>query len=427
MNDTRLTDRLLATWFESEAPASAPDALRTDIYRATAAIRPRPAWLARLRGNPMDVITGGARRRDARLVPLLALLGLLIALVTAVAAVYVGSRRPENPLAVLPSTSPSATPAASLTPALTRYADLALSMPYPIRQVQLGLGANYVGIAGPDTNELLRSVYRVDTARNGKSLVVDNIPVGPSDHASFAASGNVIVIGHDEGNRALRFDARSGAFLGETRIGTRPLEPSVGAGSIWFPTFGDGSITGVDPQTGAVVATIPIPEFNGVGPLSIATSEGNDRLWAISPSSQTLAGIVLNSRSVDVKADLPAGTYCGVGVTLGRVWVTGCEGSPTVLALYDAYTAQRSPEPVDVGRGVLATVFEHNDRAWFVTEDQTNPDWTTKLVPVETTTLAVGKPVDVGARVRVVPTGNGVWLIRGMDLYRLRLDALPSD
>ena len=42
MNDTRNADRLLAAWFESEAPASPPDALRTDIYRATAAIRPRP-------------------------------------------------------------------------------------------------------------------------------------------------------------------------------------------------------------------------------------------------------------------------------------------------------------------------------------------------------------------------------------------------
>src|SRR4029079_13952605 len=130
MNDTRTPDRLLAAWFTSEAPASAPDALRTDIIRATAAIRPRPAWLARLRGNPMDVIVGGAGRRNSRLVPVLIILGILLAL--AIGAIYVGSPRPDDQLTVVPplpsssidaptthASTPSASPAATPVPGLT--------------------------------------------------------------------------------------------------------------------------------------------------------------------------------------------------------------------------------------------------------------------------------------------------------------------
>src|SRR5262245_32646437 len=106
MNDTLTPERLLATWFEAEAPASAPEGLTTDIYRVTAAIRPRPAWLARLRGNPMDVIVGGAGRRNARLVPILLLLLLVIAVVGG--AVYIGTRPNPRPFVVAPSASPTA-------------------------------------------------------------------------------------------------------------------------------------------------------------------------------------------------------------------------------------------------------------------------------------------------------------------------------
>jgi Tol biopolymer transport system component len=123
MNDKRTPDRLLAAWFEAEAPASAPGALTTDIDRATAAIRPRPAWLARLRGNPMDVIAGGAGRRSSRLVPILLVVGLLAALLAA--GLYVGSQRPPEQLTVVPppvatpATSPSARPTSTPVPGLS--------------------------------------------------------------------------------------------------------------------------------------------------------------------------------------------------------------------------------------------------------------------------------------------------------------------
>ena len=272
MNDRRSTDRLLSAWFESRHPSRRPDVLRTDIHRATARIRPRPAWLARLGGHHMDVITGGARRRDTRLVPLLALLGLLLA--AAVAAVYVGSRPATT--AVVPTESPAVTPAATRTPTVTptpafvSYADLAVTMPYPIRQVQMsGLGGNFLGIGDETTNELMRAVYRVDPSTNTKTLVVTDLPVGPSDHANFGAAGGSIIVAHDEGGGVLRYDDETGELLGESPTGERPLDAYVMGSRVWFPNFGDGSVTGIDGQTGEAL-TIPIPQFNGSGPLSLA-------------------------------------------------------------------------------------------------------------------------------------------------------------
>ena len=86
------TDRLIAAWLAGEAPNGAPDGLRDHVVSTTAGIRPRPAWLARLKGNHMDVIVGGRSRQrllPRQLVPILAVVGLLLAL--AGGALLVGS------------------------------------------------------------------------------------------------------------------------------------------------------------------------------------------------------------------------------------------------------------------------------------------------------------------------------------------------
>jgi hypothetical protein len=435
MNDPRTPDRLLAAWFEADAPASAPDALKTDIYRATARIRPVPPWLARMRGNPMDVILGGAGRRNSRLVPVFALLLLTLALVAG-GLVIISQRRDEMPVIVPPSTLPSSTlppadPVPSVAPAFQAYADLAVSMPYRIRQVQPG---NYIGVAGPDTDELLRSIHRFDPSDQSSTLVIDDIPAGPSDHVSFTTYGNVVVIGHDEGNRALRFDARSGEFLGETRLGTRPLEPIVwDEGDIAFPNFGDGAVSLLDAVTGTVEA-VPIPAFNGNGPLSLITAHSG--LWAVSPSAPVLVGIgrmvtsdtpYKVSPRAHIEAGLPGGPHCGVGFGAHQFWVTGCDGSSKVVVLPDTYISSSKPRTIDVAPGVLAPAFEYDGRVWFPAEDRSSPTWTTKLVPVDSETLALGEPIDLGDQVNVVQAGANVWITSKNDLYQVRLDSLPSD
>ena len=100
MTDINGTERLLAAWLEVEAPPRAPDGLRDDILTATSRIRPRPVWLARLKGNHMDVIVGGraGRRPYQRYVPILVAVGLLVALL--VGAAIVGSRLLDQSTAI---------------------------------------------------------------------------------------------------------------------------------------------------------------------------------------------------------------------------------------------------------------------------------------------------------------------------------------
>ena len=76
---------------------------------------------------------------------------------------------------------------------------------------------------------------------------------------------------------------------------------------------------------------------------------------------------------------------------------------------------------------IQSLAFDHDGRAWLATENTSDPNWTTTLLPIDPETLEVGTPFDLGAQVGVSPQGGGVWLSSGTDLYRLRLEDLPSN
>jgi hypothetical protein len=113
MNHDVNVDRLLATWIEEVLPLHEPDDLLDRVLDTTKRRRPRPAWLAQLTGsyvssNPRRIGVDGLR-----LVPMIALLGLLVAAAIAVAAIGVGHKDPS--IVMLPS-PPVPSPAASARP-----------------------------------------------------------------------------------------------------------------------------------------------------------------------------------------------------------------------------------------------------------------------------------------------------------------------
>jgi hypothetical protein len=115
MTHQRNADRLLEQWLSLEAP-SAPTELLDDITAVTSRTRPRPAWLARLEGHHMDVITGG--RRDG--VPRLGLVVAILALLVAAVAVAIGVGSRQGPAVVPPaSQSAVASEAPSMEPQAT--------------------------------------------------------------------------------------------------------------------------------------------------------------------------------------------------------------------------------------------------------------------------------------------------------------------
>ena len=433
MNDPRSTDRLLATWFESDAPTSAPEALKTDIHRATARIRPRPAWLARMRGTDMNVIEGGVGRRSPRLAPALVLLVLLlIALLAAVAVV--GSRPPGDRLAAVPSVAPSGAPTSSATRAPspspsatpTPLADATIAFDYPVLEVIAGNDAMWVSVSGEDTHELPRTIHRIDPGTTTSTVVVDSIGADDRSPVSMVQANGSIWAVANAGNQMLRFDATSGRLVGTIPLGEFPIEPAVGFGFVWSENYRDGSVTKIDATTGKVAATITIAEFRGEGPRSIAA--GEKLLWAVTPRQDVLVGIDPAKNRVVKTIDLAADLHCGVAAVGGRVWVASCDPKP--LQVFDEATG--APQGVFGGApGIGVPLFAADGVAWIPTGDDV-PPLSTKLIGIDLATLQTSERpvVDLGVQAggeRWITVGHGsLWYATGNNVNRLSLDVFGS-
>jgi hypothetical protein len=212
MNDTMSTERLLAAWMEAEAPPRAPDGLRDDILTTTTGIRPRPVWLARLKGNHMNVIVGGRAGRSPyqRYVPILVALGLLLALL--VGAAVVGSR-------LLLQSAPA--------PTISR-----VPFSEPIFQVIQGDdGTTWASTFREEAGEFqVTGIHRVNPDGTSAAPVVTDLPPG---HVSFVVLDGVIWASHDEAGTWQTWDAQTGEPLARGELGgaaLRPLEPLMANG-----------------------------------------------------------------------------------------------------------------------------------------------------------------------------------------------------
>ena len=429
MNDRKSPERLLSTWFELEAPARAPDDLRDDVINATARIRPRPAWLALLKGHPMDVIVGGARRRDPRLVPALFLIGLL--LVAIAGAAIVGSQPPNRAVTVVPTPAPSATASASrpsgspTAPSPSALADVTIALPYNVLEVIAGDDAMWVSVAGEDTNELPRSIYRVDPATNEASLVLTDMPVAKTSPVAFVETAGSLWVVENEGAGMLRFDSTTGALRGEVQVGDFPIEPVVAFGAVWSLDYRDGAVTRIDPSTGAVAATIEIPQFAGEGPRAVAG--GGSLLWAVTPRQDTLVGIDPATNEIAKEIQLESNLHCNVGVQAGRVWVAGCDadtplqvfddGTGDALGTFGGFPSLNPPLAAD------------GDVAWVRSGDEV-PPLSTHLIPVDVTTLTTADRAEVtlGVVAQSLAVGSdSLWYSFGPNLYRLPLASFATN
>ena len=101
-------DRLLAAFFEVEAPRREPEGLLPQVLATTSRRRPAPRWLATLRGSPMTTRTGTAGAMPGRALALvLLLLGALVAI--GLGTLVVGGRPAiVSPSSVAPSVDPLA-------------------------------------------------------------------------------------------------------------------------------------------------------------------------------------------------------------------------------------------------------------------------------------------------------------------------------
>lgn len=155
-----------------------------------------------------------------------------------------------------------------------------------------------------------------------------------------------------------RYDVSTGELLGTSSIdGETCAAPDDGFGSLWVPTCGEGAVHRVDPETGQVVATIPVtPSEFTEG--SVGAGEGG--VWIVA-DGESCSGCILvridpDRNRIAARYDIPKhGTNVRAG--LGGIWIAYPDTdevlrvdptSGTVVARIDVGDA---PRFLDVGLG----------------------------------------------------------------------------
>ena len=377
MNDRRSTDHLLSAWFEAEAPglrAGRPANRHRPRDRPRSGLG-RPGW----RAWEGITWTSSPAARDAatsRLVPILALLGLLIAAavgrrlhrLASARTTWRSSRRRQAPRP--PRPRPAAHARRRRLRSVVRGPRADDAVPDPAGPARTRGKLRRRGRRGHQ--RAAAPVYRVNTSTNSRSLVVDDIPVGPRDHVSFAASA-------------------TGSWSGTTKAVARSATTPRAASSWVSPRSVSGRSTQLSSRQPRVV-----PELRGRfrygrrsggparrSPSRSRSSTERDRspwrpsrrpvCWAVSPSSPTLVRDQPGDR-VDRARGTVAGRdvlWCrhqhgsGLGHTM-RGFARPCWRCTTRTL------PSRGPNLSTSRRACCPPCFEHDDRVWFATEDRTN-------------------------------------------------------
>jgi DNA-binding beta-propeller fold protein YncE/predicted Ser/Thr protein kinase len=102
-------------------------------------------------------------------------------------------------------------------------------------------------------------------------------------------------------------------------VGPGPLRLAIGEGTVWVTSAADGTLTGIDPETGeAVGRTLRV----GTGVTGVAVGAGS--IWVSSPRT---GGVLRVDRTRGVTARIPVGGRPGaIVVAGGRVWVADGAG-----------------------------------------------------------------------------------------------------
>jgi class 3 adenylate cyclase/streptogramin lyase len=177
--------------------------------------------------------------------------------------------------------------------------------------VAVGGGAVWVAVTGGGRLSVLELEPAFGTLR--REIVVERTSA-PTASLAFG-SGRVWVLEQGLG-RVAYIDARSGTPSSTGVEGIDALSIAVGSGAVWLG--GRSVVTRIDPDTGDVLASVPVAGVVQSQSTSIATGSGGvwfagssqPRLYRISPSDDAVAGTA------------PAGAGpSGVAVGASAVWV----------------------------------------------------------------------------------------------------------
>jgi YVTN family beta-propeller protein len=174
-----------------------------------------------------------------------------------------------------------------------------------------------------DCGRAPREVVRVDTQ---SKAVVATIP---TESAFDVAVGAGAVWTADISNTVWRIDPVSNTVVQKIPVGPLPSAITVGYGSVWATSTGNGTLSRIDPASNSVTATIAVGPNNGTnpdlppGPGSIVAGGGSiwvgnsidNKLYKIDPATNT-------ATALDIGSPAPRGNWPIMSLAYGAdsVW-----------------------------------------------------------------------------------------------------------
>jgi hypothetical protein len=367
MTTERQFDALLRSWLAESAPSGQPQGLLESVVSATVHIRPRPAWLVGMHGEPMPETDRPGLNRFAP---------LALAATALIVAVLIGIRLLTGPPDVGPSPIPgpshSATPESNSPPGPTDSAPAWTATGGLIEARNYGYTATLlldgrVLVAGGSSVQgsgALTSAELYDPATGTWSATANMITIHYGETATLLLDGRVLVAGGGGDGRAAEvYDPSTGSWAATgdmvitvsaspraallldgrvlvTGVTSVAGEPVASTAQLFDPTSGSWSVTGtpIEPRYAYSATRLTDGKILVAGGAAGSGAQlTSAELYDPSTGSWTVTGSM---------NDAHADGHLGVLLDDGRVLVAGGYNSlgpdprdrPTSAELYDPST-----------------------------------------------------------------------------------------
>jgi hypothetical protein len=117
-------------------------------------------------------------------------------------------------------------------------------------------------------------------------LVLWSISPGLKDAAGIACIGSDLVVAHADGRTITRFEPRYESIVGDIELPVRVQGLTLAGGEMWCAT--PTTLRRIDPSTGNVLATVPLPQGMVVRDL---TGDEDGRFWVVDGTSNVVQAI----------------------------------------------------------------------------------------------------------------------------------------
>jgi YVTN family beta-propeller protein len=234
---------------------------------------------------------------------------------------------------------------------------------------------------------------------------VSQFSVGQQFHGVVLGDEALWVTGEEAGTVS-RVDPKTGAIVAKIFVGKRPEGLAFGLGAVWIPNWTSDTVSRIDPKTNAVAATIPV----GRGPLDVAVSQ--DSVWVANEKDRSVSRIdpATNQVTATIHTD---GRPVAMAAGAEAVWVENF-GTDEIWRIDPKRNQAVATIRVGQGRHFIAP---DHDAVW-VSNSKDN-----SVSRVNSATNQVVAIIPVGHRpMGLAMAGGALWVANFGDATVLRID-----